>query len=154
MQVHNSTGCYCFTYQNRASHCLPHCYRYPWRLCHWHHWCMSHRQTPADRKSITKGQRRIRANNQNEKDANSKSVVLQPLKWRCVYFQNLGIQRFSVSRLSYIYLRSSVEDLMAEVGYFHKYIFISVYNKNNYWLWIILECAFRYISSYIPTASM
>lgn len=53
--VHKLMTCYCIIYLSYVSHCLPHCYRYPWRCCHWHHWCMSHRQTPWERKSIVSG---------------------------------------------------------------------------------------------------
>lgn len=65
--MHKHTTSYCIIYQSCVSHCLPRCYRYPWRCCHWHHWCMSHRQTPGDTKSMVKGQRGTKIKNQRTK---------------------------------------------------------------------------------------
>lgn len=68
--------CYCITYQSCASHCLRRCCRYPWRQCHWHHWCTSHRRTPGDKKeSMVKGQWL------------SKDRIKRPTKWQVVRVQ-------------------------------------------------------------------
>lgn len=79
-QIHNLLLYYCIVYQSCVSRCLPHCCRYPWRHCHWHHWCRSHRRTPGDRKSMVKGQRVSRA--QNQKTKTHKLMGLQLSGWK------------------------------------------------------------------------
>lgn len=58
VRIHRHPTCSCITHQSCASHCLRRCCRYPWRQCHWHHWCKSHHRRPGDnkKKSMVKGQ--------------------------------------------------------------------------------------------------